>query len=328
MRIIVTGGCGFIGSFVVDHYVREGHTVSIVDNLSSGRMENKNEKAKLYVKDIRDPDLEEVFREERPQVVNHHAAQISVPLSVEDPLTDLEVNAGGTLRLLELSLKYGVKRFVFASTGGAIYGEVDGPADESVSPRPLSPYAISKLAAERYIEFFHHHYGLAYTILRYSNVYGPRQIPHGEAGVVAIFLESLIKGERPTLYHFEEEPRGMVRDYVFVEDVARANLLALKEEGSSVLNIGTGKGTHTLELYGVILEALRSRGLAIEGQLDEPNRAKARPGDIRKSILSVEKAKRAGWKPLFDLKAGIERTVNFYLSEDKVSRHRHLSPLT
>lgn len=276
-------------------------------------MENRNEAARVYVKDICDPSLEEVFRQERPEVVNHHAAQISVPLSVRDPIRDLEVNVAGTLRLLELSMKYKVKKFIFASTGGAIYGEVNAPARESLSPKPLSPYAISKLAAERYIQFFHKQYGLRYTILRYANVYGPRQIPHGEAGVVAIFLQALIKGERPTLYHFEGEPMGMVRDYVFVEDVARANLLALKNDCPPILNIGTGKGTHTLRLYGLILEALRARGLAKGDEFDEPKRALARPGDIRRSILNVERAKKRGWEPLFDLRAGIERTVRFYL---------------
>ncbi|RPJ58391.1 MAG: NAD-dependent epimerase/dehydratase family protein, partial [Dehalococcoidia bacterium] len=185
MKALVTGGCGFIGSHVVDKFVADDYEVVIIDDLSSGKIENKNDKAGLFVANICDEAIEDIFRTERPDIVSHHAAQISVPLSVEMPLYDAEVNIKGTIRLLELSRKYGVKRFIFASTGGAIYGDADRvPTAEDYVPEPASPYAISKFSSEKYIRFYYGQYGLQYTILRYSNVYGPRQIPHGEAGVV------------------------------------------------------------------------------------------------------------------------------------------------
>jgi UDP-glucose 4-epimerase len=190
MKILVTGGCGFIASHVVDAFVKEGHSVVIVDDLSMGSLENKNGQALFYQTDIRSAEVAEVFEKERPDIVDHHAAQISVPESVRDPFFDADVNIRGTIRLLDLSRSFGVKKFIFSSTGGAIYGEATRvPTDEEYMPQPASPYAIAKLAAESYIKFFSAQYGLNYTILRYANVYGPRQIPHGEAGVVAIFTE-------------------------------------------------------------------------------------------------------------------------------------------
>ncbi|MCX8111242.1 MAG: NAD-dependent epimerase/dehydratase family protein, partial [Syntrophorhabdaceae bacterium] len=193
MKVLVTGGCGFIGSNVVDAYIEKGYDVAIIDNLSTGRRENKNKKARLYVEDICKEDIEAVFEKEIPDIVNHHAAQISVPLSVQDPLFDAEVNIKGIIRLLQLCVKYKVKKFIFSSTGGAIYGDADEvPTGEDYVPEPASPYAISKLSSEKYIRFFYGQYGLKYTVLRYSNVYGPRQIPHGEAGVVAIFTDCLL----------------------------------------------------------------------------------------------------------------------------------------
>lgn len=315
MKVLVTGGCGFIGSNVADAYVEAGYEVLILDNLSTGKKENKNPLARLYVDDICRDSIEEVFRLEKPDIVNHHAAQISVPLSVEDPLMDAEINIKGIIRLLGLSVKYGVKRFIFASTGGAIYGDADiVPTKEDYVPEPASPYAISKLSSEKYIRFFHHQYGLKYTILRYSNVYGPRQIPHGEAGVVAIFTEKLLAGVHPTLNHFPDEPQGMTRDYCYVKDIARASLLAKDNEKSGIYNIGTGRGTTTLELYRQVLKTLQSKGVSVPEGFHEPKRDAARPGDIRVSTLDVSRARQElGWEAKYDIQAGLSETVDWYL---------------
>jgi UDP-glucose 4-epimerase len=249
MKILVTGGAGFIGSNVVDAYINAGHEVVVVDDLSSGKQENLNPGAKFYLADIRSEEIKKIFEEERPEVLNHHAAQISVPASVEDPIFDADVNIKGLLNLLEAAVKNETKKVVFISSGGAIYGEaVEYPTSEAYPPIPLSPYAITKFASEKYLAFYDHHYGLDYTVLRYANIYGPRQIPHGEAGVVAIFMENLLEKRPSTLYHFPDEPRGMVRDYCYVEDVARANILALEAGSREAFNIGTGTETHTIDL--------------------------------------------------------------------------------
>lgn len=323
MKVLVTGGCGFIGSHVVDAFIREGHDVIVIDDLSSGKVENLNGRARLYALDICTDAIESVFREERPDIVDHHAAQISVPQSVKEPLRDAEVNIKGTVRLLGLAKTYGVNKFIFASTGGAIYGEaLKVPTDEDYSPEPLSPYAIAKFAGEKYIRYYFHQYGLDYTILRYANVYGPRQIPHGEAGVVAIFAEMLMSGKHPVMNHFPEEDRGMVRDYCYVKDIARASICAARTEGKQgIFNIGTEKGTHTLELYRHIIGALRERGCNVPAPLDEPLRDTARPGDIKVSILNAMRAKEGlGWEPAYDIKAGLGETVDWYLGEARGGR--------
>lgn len=319
MKILVTGGCGFIGSHVADAYIEDGHEIAVVDNLSTGKITNKPEKARFYRFDICDPAIEDVFRTETPDIVNHHAAQISVPLSVQQPLYDAEVNIKGTLRLLELSVKYGAKRFIFASTGGAIYGEADVvPTDESYNPQPASPYAIAKFSAENYIRFYGAQHGLKYTCLRYANVFGPRQIPHGEAGVVAIFTEMLLKGKMPTVNHFPEEPEGMIRDYCYVKDIASASILATAGGKTGIFNIGTGKGTRTMELYRLILETLRKKGIEIPDRFVSPNRGEARDGDIRVSTLNAGKAKEElGFQPKFDLAAGLSETIDWYLESTK-----------
>ena len=317
MKILVTGGCGFIGSHVVDAFVREGHEVVIVDNLSSGTLANKNERARFYEVDICAPELEEIVHDESPETIIHHAAQISVPQSVRDPLTDAEINIKGTLRLLELSRLHGVKRFIFASTGGAIYGEASVvPTPEDYVPQPASPYAISKLSSEHYIRFYEKQHNLCHVVLRYSNVYGPRQIPHGEAGVVAIFTESLLAGNLPTLNHFPEEPEGMVRDYCFVSDIASANLLAANTAKPGTYNIGTGKGTTTAELYREILQGLRLRNIDLPAAYDRPKKAEARGGDIKVSTLRIDRAqKELGFRPAYQLKEGIAQTVAWYLDK-------------
>ncbi len=315
-KVLVTGGLGFIGSNIVDAYVDKGYEVVVVDNLSTGRMENLNPRAKLYVVDILDDKMEEIFRLEKPEIVNHHAAQISVPFSVRNPLSDLEVNIKGTVKLLELSRKFGVEKFIFASSGGALYGDARKvPTDESYPPNPVSPYGISKFSAEKYICYYGLQFGLKYLILRYSNIYGPRQISKAEAGVVSIFMEKLSKGERPVLYHYPEQEKGMIRDYCFVGDVVRANLTATISDISGIYNIGTGIGTYTIELYQKILEAFKKQGVRVLQDLSEPERAPARPGEVKVSILDVEKArKELDWKPNYSLEEGIYKTLRWHLA--------------
>ena len=319
MKILVTGGCGFIGSHVADAFVEEGHEVVIVDNLSSGTLTNKNKRARFHRVDICTPELDAIIRDERPDVIDHHAAQISVPFSVRDPLADAEVNIKGTLRLLDLARTYGVKRFIFASTGGAIYGEaVKVPTPEDYVPHPSSPYSISKLSCEHYIRFYGKQHDLSYVILRYSNVYGPRQIPHGEAGVVAIFTEALLAKKLPTLNHFTGEPEGMVRDYCFAKDIASANLLAAKTDKMDTYNIGTGKGTTTQRLYTEILRALRQGNVDLLPLFERPLKAGARDGDIRVSTLNIEKAQtELGFRPAFQLTEGLQQTVGWYLARQE-----------
>ena len=317
MKILVTGGCGFIGSHVADAFINNGHTVVVVDNLSMGSLANKNEKAHFHKIDVCSPEMAAVFEAEKPDIVTHLAAHISVPESVRDPLFDAEVNIRGTIRLLELSRSQGVKKFVFSSTGGAIYGEATQvPTDETYVPEPASPYDISKMSAENYIRFYGSQYGLNYTVLRYSNVYGPRQIPHGEAGVVAIFTESLFDGKLPVVNHFPEEPRGMTRDYCYVGDIAQANLIAASEPNKGIYNIGTGLGTCTMDLHRSVVEVLREKGIEVPPAFDEPGLGAARDGDIRVSILNAGKAERElGFRAKHDLKTGLTTTIEWYLSK-------------
>lgn len=321
MRILVTGGAGFIGSNVVDAYIAAGHDVAVVDNLSSGKKENLNSKARFYLADIRTEELRGIVASEKPDIVNHHAAQISVPASVENPLYDADVNVKGFLNVLETSRASAVKKIVFISSGGAVYGEAsEYPTTELYQPRPLSPYAITKFVSERYLDFYNHQYGLDYTVLRYANIYGPRQVPHGEAGVVAIFMDRLLNRKPCTLYHFKEEPRGMVRDYCFVGDVARANLLALEKGSGEAFNVGTGVQTHTEELFNVIFRTLRKGVPGLPEELGVLRRAAARAGDLKKSCLVVKKAaKELGWTPAISLAEGIEKTFFWRTGERTVN---------
>ncbi len=314
MKIMVTGGAGFIGSNVVDGYLKAGHEVVVVDNLLTGKRENINPEAKFYEMDIRSEKMQGILESERPDVLNHHAAQISVPISVADPLLDADINIKGLLNLLEKSAKQQVNKFIFISSGGAIYGEAtEYPTSERYPPKPLSPYAISKLISEYYLAYYKHQYGLDYTVLRYANIYGPRQIPHGEAGVVAIFMENLLKGEPSTLNHFPGDAEGMVRDYCYVGDVVAANVKALSKGNGEFFNVGTGKGTKTLQLYRIIYEAVREMRADISEDLFNPARGPARPGDITRSCLKVGKAKDGlGWVPKTSLEEGIRRTLQWW----------------
>lgn len=315
MRILVTGGAGFIGSNIVDALVNEGHEVVVVDNLSSGKRENLNPAAKFYEMDVCDPALEKVFREERFDYVNHHAAQIDVRHSVADPVDDARTNILGLLNILENCRKYGVRGVIFASSGGVVYGEPSRlPATEKFPKGPQSPYGVSKLASEFYLTYYAQVMNLPYIALRYANVYGPRQDPHGEAGVVAIFGLKMLRGETPVIYGDGKQ----VRDYVYVGDVVRANLLALKrlqDGGIScgaggcaindfAYNIGTGEGTSVNRLFELLKE--------ITGFAGEPDYGPERKGELRKICLDAGKAKaELGWEPQVDLREGLRRTVDF-----------------
>lgn len=309
MKILVTGGAGFIASHIVDKYIELGHEVVVIDNLSSGNYSNINSKAKFYLMDVCSPEISKVFEIEKPEILNHHAAQISVPESVKDPLLDAEINSKGFLNLLENCVKFAVKKVIFISSGGAVYGEAEEyPTTEEYLPKPVSPYAIHKFVSEKYLYFYKHQYNLNYTVLRYANVFGPRQEPHGEAGVVSIFIEKLLQNETPHLYAYPEEPDGMIRDYVFVKDVVNANVIALSNGEGDAFNIGTGCETTTGFLLSSICEILDKQITPIPGE--------ARPGDIRKSCLVAKKANDVlNWKPQFSLESGLRETCDFFLEK-------------
>src|ERR687893_1826073 len=275
MRVLLTGGAGFIGSHVADHLLARGHEVAVVDDLSSGKRENVPEGAIFYERDVRDG-CAEVFEEFIPEALCHQAAQMDVRRSVREPDFDADVNVIGTIRLLENCLRYNVAGVIFASTGGAVYGEQrEFPAPEDHPQYPISPYGVSKLAGERYLHFYGTQYGLSYAALRYANVYGPRQDPHGEAGVVAIFCANLAAGRGSTINGSGEQ----TRDYVYVEDVARANVLALEGDAPSAgsYNVGTGIETSVDELY----ETLRDTS----GRDLPPAPGGAKPGEQRSSSV-------------------------------------------
>ena len=301
MKVLLTGGCGFIGSHVQDYYIKEGYDVVVVDNLSSGKREHLNPRSKFYEVDIRNLEaLEEVFFKEKPDIVNHHAAQISVIYSTRNPQEDADINIRGTINLLELSVKYGVKRFLFSSSGGAIYGNpIYLPCDELHPIDPLSPYGISKYAGEMYIRYYHKNFGLDYVILRYGNVYGPRQDPYGEAGVVAIFGMNMLQNK--DCYIFGDG--NQERDFIYVEDVARANLIFTKAENlqEREFNIGSGKGTSVNELFKMMK--------TITGYSREPVYKEPRKGEVYKIYLNADRAKKAGWFPIVSFQEGIEKTI-------------------
>ncbi|MFA5034969.1 MAG: NAD-dependent epimerase/dehydratase family protein, partial [Candidatus Margulisiibacteriota bacterium] len=255
MRILVTGGAGFIGSNIVDRYLEAGHEVAVLDDLSTGKERNLNPKAVFFRKDLRDRDLEAVVKDFHPEVVNHLAAQIDVRKSVADPIHNAEINELGTLNLLNAARDAKVKKILFSSTGGALYGEVPetAGAGEEHAIEPISPYAITKRSVELYLHAYSQLYGLKYTVLRYGNVYGPRQDPLGEAGVIAIFCGKMLKGEVPVIYG----DGNQLRDYVYVGDVAEANLLALNKGENQIYNVGTGQGTSVNQIFALLKELFK-----------------------------------------------------------------------
>lgn len=303
MKIVLTGGAGFIGSHVADEYIKMGYDVVIIDNLSSGSIENVNPKAKFYNVDIRSKDeCQKIFSAEKPDVLNHHAAQMDIRKSVQDPIFDADVNIIGSLNLLELCVRYNVKKVIFASTGGAIYGEQDYfPADEEHPNRPVSPYGVSKLCVEKYLHYYYVNYGINYVSLRYSNVYGPRQNPHGEAGVVAIFANKMIDGGQPLI----NGDGFQTRDFVYVQDVVRANLLMTQQDVSGIFNVGTGIETDINTLFHKLKKLSGSDCSELHGP--------AKLGEQRRSCISYKKIKETvGWEPQTSLDEGLAITVDFF----------------
>jgi len=302
LNILVTGGAGFIGSNIVDKYIDEGHNVFVIDNLSTGFQNNVNKKAKLYVLDLYKDSIKKVLKKNNIEVINHHAAQIDVRKSVEDPKFDAQVNIEGSLNLFQAAINNGVKKIIFASTGGAIYGEQETfPADENHPTKPLSPYAISKLAVEKYLYFYKKSYGINYVILRYANVYGPRQNPLGEAGVVSIFCENILQNKKPII-----NGDGMqTRDYVFVEDVVNANVSALDLKTSETVNIGTSVETDVNYLFDFINKYFGSKYKEVHG---EP-----KAGEQLRSVISCEKAMDIlNWRPQNNINEGLEKTCKWF----------------
>lgn len=303
MKALVTGGAGFIGSHVVDRLVAAGHDVAVVDDLSSGRREFVNPRARLYAVDITSPQVAEVFETERPEVMFHLAAQAEVRRSVADPLFDVQVNVAGSVNLLEHCRKLGVTRVIYSSTGGAVYGDTTVlPTPEGHPARPASPYGTSKLAVEHYLTCWETLYGIRPIALRYANVYGPRQNPLGEAGVVAIFSHRILRGE-PAMTNGDGE---QTRDYVYVEDVARANLLALDHPNvTGALNVGTGIETSVNDLFKRLVTAA--------GVSAESRNAPPKAGEQRRSVLDPGAAKRLlGWVHQVSLDEGLRRTVEYF----------------
>ena len=301
MRAIVTGGAGFIGSHVVEALLARGDEVTVVDDLSNGKRENVPEGVPLVERDLREG-LGEVFADARPEVCFHLGAQVDVRVSVDRPTHDASVNVLGTIEVLEAARAH-ESQVVFSSTGGAIYGECDGPAPETAERRPLAPYGVSKLAGEEYLAAYNRLYGTRHVSLRYGNVYGPRQDPHGEAGVVAIFLSRIRDGQQGTIFG----DGSQTRDYVFVQDVVRAFVAAVGADGG-VFNVGTGIETSVRELWQGCTEAA---GLAAEAAPAEP-----RLGELQRSSLDAGRAERTlGWRPEVDLPAGLRRTWEWIQEE-------------
>jgi len=299
MNILVTGGAGFIGSHVVEGYLTLGHKVWVVDDESTGKKDQVPPQARYKKLDICDrASLKHLFQTKKFDVVNHHAAQMDVRKSVQNPVFDAKVNIFGLLNLLEACKVQRVKKFIFSASGGTVYGECKKPALESSFPVPLSPYGISKLAGEKYIAAYGSLYGMKFTIFRYGNVYGPRQDPHGEAGVVAIFSRSILEGKRPKIYGNGRQ----TRDFVYVSDVVSANMLALNKGHNQVINIGTGKETSVNELFRVLAQISCFRAPALH--------AAPRPGELLRSVLSISHAKQTlGWTPQMSLEQGLRKTI-------------------
>jgi UDP-glucose 4-epimerase len=309
-RILVTGGAGFIGSHIVDRLCAAGHVVGVLDDLSTGFLENVPPEVCLYEVDLKHrAKVEEVLQEFRPDTICHHAAQVSVSRSVKAPVWDAETNILGWLHLLEEACNVGVRRVVLAASGGTVYGETEVPATEDWAPSPTSPYGIAKRVGERYLEFFSRERGLEGVVLRYSNVYGPRQNPHGEAGVVAIFCQHLLLGEPARL---NDEGR-CERDFVFVGDVTRANLLALQaplEQRFVILNVGTGRSTSIRELERKVRDILSK---ITHRHFPEPVKGPRREGDLLRSVLNADRARQIlGWQPEVSLEQGLRDTVQWF----------------
>ena len=302
MKIVITGGAGFIASHIVDAYIQLNHEVYIIDDLSTGQNRNLNSSAKVYTLDIADPKAGRLIAEIKPHVLNHHAAQMDVRRSVADPTFDARVNIIGFINLLEACRDAGVKRVIFSSSGGAVYGDREPiPATEAHETLPLSPYGVSKLTGEIYLGYYYMAFGLPYVALRYANVYGPRQSTQGEAGVVAIFISQFLAGKKPVINGDGKQ----TRDYVFVGDVVRANIAALDSDFIGAVNIGTGKETDVVTLCELLREGVGSEVKAVHGP--------AKPGEQRRSCLETSLASEVlGWRPEVALKEGLLQAIAYY----------------
>jgi UDP-glucose 4-epimerase len=302
MKLLVTGGAGFIGSHLVDRLVQEGHEVIIVDNLATGKRRNINRAARFYKLDVQSWRLERVFRNERPHVVMHLAAQMDVRKSVEDPMFDAQVNILGTLNVLQQAVKHGVRKVVFSSSGGAIYGEQElYPAPESHVTKPLSPYGLSKLCGEQYLSYYQRSSGLQVVSLRYANVYGPRQDPEGEAGVVAIFIQKMLNNEQAVINGNGRQ----TRDFVFVEDVVEANLAVMGQETQGTYNVGTGVETSINDLFRILIQHTGSTCKEVHGP--------AKKGEQARSVIDNTRLRHElSWEPRADLSEGLKKTVEYF----------------
>jgi len=302
MRILVTGGAGFIGSHVADRYIELGHEVAVLDDLSSGKPENVNPRAKLFRMSLLDERLAGAFDEFRPEAVSHHAAQVNVRRSVDAPEFDATVNVVGSVRLFQAAAAHGCGKVIYASSGGACYGDPPKlPAREDTPVRPLCPYGVSKYAAEKYLQLYGALNGLRFTVLRYANVYGPRQDSHGEAGVVAIFSELLLEGKAPTIFGDGTK----TRDYVFVSDIVQANVLALDRGDGGVYNVGAGREVSDDEIFAAVRDAV---GVKIE-----PVHSEFRAGEVRRIALDASRIRdEFGWRPRVALEQGVPKAVEFY----------------
>lgn len=302
-KVLVTGGAGFIGSHIVDRYLSEGHDVAVLDDLSTGVKENINSQTRFYRGSVTDEKfLEEVIEKERPEVLNHLAAHIHVGKSVMDPLFDATVNIDGTINLMQALIGIGgCKKVIFSSTGGAMYGEKQTPFNENMIPTPLSPYGVSKRASELYLGFYQAQYEIPCISLRYANVYGPRQNPHGEAGVVSIFSKNILENRQPVINGDGEQ----TRDYVYVDDVVEANMLALNADTSGFFNIGTGIETDVNRIFQLVNKHFGTSWQEVHGL--------ARAGEQKtSSLLCREAEKTLGWKPKVGLEEGIKMTVEWF----------------
>ena len=303
MKVLITGGAGFIGSNVADGLLKKNYKVVIVDDLSNGKKENIPKEAVFYKCDIRDKKLCSIFKEEKPDIVIHNAAQLSVRISVEDPLMDADINIMGGLNVINACHRYNVDKIIFASSGGTVYGEQKYfPADEEHPTSPISPYGVAKLATENYLYYFYRSYSLKYISLRYANIYGPRQDPYGEAGVVAIFSSKILEGKNPTI-----NGDGLqTRDYVYVGDVVDINLKAIESDFTGPLNVGTGREITVVELFNILKE--------VSGKDDiEEIHGPPKEGEQRRSRLSYKLAKKAlGWQPKVSIEEGLKLTYDWF----------------
>ncbi|MFH1541088.1 MAG: SDR family NAD(P)-dependent oxidoreductase [Elusimicrobiota bacterium] len=306
--ILVTGGAGFIGSNIADAYIQQGNNVVIIDNLSTGKKENINPKAKFYNADIKDEKkIKQIFENEKPDIVNHHAAQIDVRKSVANPILDAQINIIGTINLLENAVKCKIKKFIFASSGGVMYGECKKiPPTENEKPEPLSPYGITKHTIEHYLNYYSEIHGLKYVAFRYGNVYGPRQDPHGEAGVVAILINRILSNTKINIFGNGEQ----LRDYVFVSDIAIANLIALRKGENEIFNIGTGETKSVNQLFCELSK--------VAGYLQKPVYKPHRAGELFKSSLNTKKAKeKLGWSAKIKLNEGLKKTYEYFKTRNE-----------